>query len=135
MSMPDRVYYKSDSVYPVKVHQTYVHPSYVLTTGMFGMVVGSTTAMGVNLHRVQKEEMTLNEAFIDSLAKGAGAGVATAAAAATAGVVGSRGLVNLAVILSTATGVGYLLNSVGESVACKQAVKTGNGSDNEKGDN
>lgn len=62
--------------------------------------------------------MTLKHAITDSLAKGAGAGVATAAGAAVASSVGG-GLMSFVFLAATATGVGYLLNSVGKSVSEK----------------
>lgn len=121
MSVPKQTYYPpaQTTTYPARINQTYIQPSMVLTTGMFGMIVGSTAAMGINLHKVREEEMSMSQAIADSLAKGAGAGVATAAAAAAVRAVGGTGLTNIAVLLATATGVGYLLNSMGQSTLKK----------------
>jgi hypothetical protein len=100
----------------------YAAPSAVLNTGMFGMVVGATVVLGANLHRVGDDGMTMGEALTDSLVKGAGAGVATAAAVAAARAAGGSGLVNLVVLLGTATGVSYLLHTVGRPAAVKTTV-------------
>ena len=110
------------STYPARINQTYIQPSAVLTTGMFGMVVGGTAAMAVNLHRMQDNGMSMGQALTDSLAKGAGAGVATATAIAAARVMGGTGVTNLVVLLATATGVGYVLNSVGKSATAKSST-------------
>ena len=64
--------------------------------------------------------MTMLQAGIDSLAKGAGAGVATAAGVAVAKAIGSGSLVTLLVMLGTATGVNYMLNAVGKTTAAKE---------------
>lgn len=103
--------------YPVRTNQTTLQPSTVLVSGMFGMVVGGSTAMAMNLHRVQDNRMTMGQAVADSLAKGAGAGVATACAVAAARSIGGSHILNLAVLLATATGVGYLINYMGKSDA------------------
>ncbi len=91
----------------------------LLNAGIFGTIVGGTAALGMNLHKVRDNEMTAKEAVIDSLAKGAGAGVATAAATAVASSAGGGGLLSLAFMVATATGVGYVLHSVGKSVSEK----------------
>lgn len=91
-----------------------VNPARLLAAGGLGFVVGGSAALGVNLHKVQAKKMTMNEALVDSVAKGAGAGVATAAATAAASTVGGTGIVSFAVMLATATGVIYLLNSIGK---------------------
>jgi hypothetical protein len=85
-----------------------VDPARALAAGGMGFIVGGSAALGVNL---------LNEALIDSVAKGAGAGVATAAASAAASAVGGSGVVSFAVMAATATGVVYLLNSIGRHSA------------------
>ena len=90
-----------------------VDPARALAAGGMGFIVGGSAALGVNLHKVRANQMTLNEALIDSVAKGAGAGVATAAASAAASAVGGSGVVSFAVMAATATGVVYLLNSIG----------------------
>lgn len=96
-----------------------LYPTAVLATGVIGAVAGSSVAMAVNLHRVQDNQMTMLQAGIDSLAKGAGAGVATAAGVAVAKAVSGGSLVTLLVMLGTATGVGYMLNAVGKTTAAK----------------
>jgi hypothetical protein len=63
--------------------------------------------------------MTMKEAITNSLAKGAGAGVATATGAAVASAVRAGAFVSLALMVATATGVGYVLYSVGKSVSQK----------------
>lgn len=115
--------------YPSHTHQTHyptyyatraavgpVDPARVLAAGGLGFVVGGSAALGVNLHKVRANCMTLNEALVDTIAKGAGAGVATAAATAAASAVGGSGIVSLAVMIASATGVIYLLSSVGKHV-------------------
>ncbi|MEA2084225.1 MAG: hypothetical protein U9O82_08305 [Thermodesulfobacteriota bacterium] len=111
---PQKQYYPAPATYyyPARVNPAYVQPSAALTTGMFGMVVGGTAAMGVNLHRMQDNKMTLGQAMTDSFAKGAAVGVATAAGVTAARAVGSSGLTSLVVLLATATGVGYMINTV-----------------------
>ena len=120
---PQKYYYPAPATYyyPARVNQAYVQPAAALTTGLFGMTVGGTVAMAVNLHRVQDNNMTIGHAMTDSLAKGAVAGVATAAGVAAARAVGSSGLTSLVVLLATATGVGYMINAVG-----RPAVKSSN---------
>ncbi len=90
-----------------------LQPTAVLNTGIFGTVVGSTAAMGINLHKVRDKEMTLGEATADSLAKGAGAGIAAAVATAAVQSLGGSRLTNWTVLLATATGVGYAINTLG----------------------
>lgn len=97
---------------------TYLVPSnYAMNAGIFGTVVGGTAALAANLHKVQDDEMTMKQAFVDSLAKGAGAGVATAAAAGVVSTFRTSGFTSLVLMAATATGVGYVLNSVGKSVS------------------
>jgi hypothetical protein len=96
-----------------------LYTSAVLATGVIGAVAGSSAAMAINLHRVQDKQMTMSQAAIDSLAKGAGAGVATAAGIAVARAVGGGSLATLLVMVGAATGVGYMLSAVGKSAAAK----------------
>ncbi len=91
----------------------------MLTAGVIGTVVGGTTALAVNLHKVQDKQITMKEAVAKSLATGAGAGVATATAAGVALAVHAGAFVSLALMVATATGVGYVLQSVGKSVSEK----------------
>ena len=49
-----------------------IDASRALAAGATGFIVGGSAALGVNLHKVRANQMTLNEALIDSLAKGAG---------------------------------------------------------------
>jgi hypothetical protein len=94
-----------------------VDTSRALAAAGTGFIVGGSAALGVNLHKVKANQMTLNEALIDTVAKGAGAGVATAAATAAASAVGGTGLTKFAVMLATATGVVYVLNSIGKQAS------------------
>lgn len=80
-----------------------------------GFVVGASGALGVNLHKMRANQMTLSEAVVDAVAKGAGAGVATGAASAAASMVGGSGALRFVVMAAAATGVVYLLNSTGRS--------------------
>jgi len=96
----------------------------MLAAGGFGFIVGGSAALGVNLHKVQANHMTLNDALIDSVAKGAGAGVATAAASAASSAVGGSGILSFAVMAATATGVIYLLNSIGKRPASDVVLPT-----------
>jgi len=103
--------YSNNYNYPVSTLS--IRPTAVLNTGIFGTVIGSTVAMGLNLHKVQSEEMSISEALTDSLAKGAGAGLAAATATAAAQAIGGGRVTNWAVMLATATGVGYAINMLG----------------------
>ncbi len=96
-----------------------LYASAVLATGVIGAVAGGTAALAVNLHRVQDKQISMPQAAIDSLAKGAGAGVATATGIAVARAVGGGSLATLLVMVGAATGVGYMLNAVGKSVVAK----------------
>lgn len=84
--------------------------SHMLSAGLFGVIVAGTSAMGTNLHKVQKGDMSLGEALSQSLLRGTAAGVATAAAFAAAGSLTRGGLLGLGVTLATATGVSYLIS-------------------------
>jgi uncharacterized membrane protein (DUF441 family) len=95
-----------------------VNPKYALNAGIMGTIVGGTAALGLNLHKVQEKKMTMGEALTDSLVKGAGAGVATAAGTAVASAAGG-GFLSLALMIATATGVSYALNSIGKSASEK----------------
>ncbi len=99
-----------------------IDASRALAAAGTGFVVGASAALGVNLHRVKANQMTLNEALVDTVAKGAGAGVATAAASAAASAVGGSGLTKFAVMLATATGVIYVLNSIGKQASDEVVV-------------
>ncbi len=105
--------------YPVA--GTYPATHYALPAGLFGTMVGGTAALAANLHKVRENEMTMGRAFVDSLAKGAGAGVATAAAAGVVSSFRTSGLTSVVLMAATATGVGYILNSVGKTVSEKTA--------------
>jgi uncharacterized membrane protein (DUF4010 family) len=108
----------SESVhYPVS--RTSIQPNVVLNTGIFGTVVGSTAAMGANLHRVRNNELSMSEALADSLAKGAGAGIAAATATAAVQAVGGGRVTGWIVLLAAATGVGYVINTVGKKAAAE----------------
>lgn len=107
------------SYYAAAAPSAYMAPNYYVSAGILGMVVGGSAALASNLHKVQDKEMTMREAFVDSLAKGAGAGVATAAATAVVSSVRLGSFGSFVLMLATATGVGYVLNSVGESVSEK----------------
>ena len=110
--------------YPVYRAPTYVSSSRtLLTAGVVGTVVGGTSALAANLHKVQDKQMTTKEAVANSLATGAGAGVATATGVAVASAVRAGGFVSLALMAATATGVGYLLYLIGKSVS-EKAVST-----------
>lgn len=121
-ALQSRIYYPAPA-YPVRTWASSAYPmsSAVISAGLLGTVIGGSTAMALDLHRIQEGRMTLSQAFTDSLAKGAGVGVATAAATAVARAVGGGPVLSLAVIIATATGVGYVLNSVGKSAAAKTA--------------
>lgn len=90
------------------------HPKYVLNAGILGTIVGGSAALGMNLHKVRNNEMTMEQALSNSLAKGAGAGVATAVGAAAASAV-SGGVLSALVMAAAASSVIYLLGSVGKS--------------------
>jgi hypothetical protein len=105
--------------YVATVPSSYMAPDYYVSAGILGTVVGGSAALARNLHKVQDNEMTMKAAFVDSLAKGAGAGVATAAASAVVSSVRLGAFGSFALMVATATGVGYVLNSVGKSVSEK----------------
>lgn len=83
--------------------------SAAVSAGVFGFVVAGTGAFGGNLHRVQSGDMEMGQAVSNSLVKGAVGGVATAGATAAAGALTRGGLLGLAVGLTAATGISYLL--------------------------
>ncbi len=111
--------------YPARASYPYPFfgPTAVISAGLLGTVIGGTAAMAVDIHRVQDGQMTMTQALTDSLAKGAGVGVATAAATAVARAVGGGPILSIAVIIATATGVGYVINSVGRSAAARTAAE------------
>ncbi len=84
--------------------------SQVLSAGILGLIVGATGTMGVNLHKVGDGDMTLSNAAVDSIVKGAKAGIATAIATAASTSLTGGGITGLAITLATATGAVYLLN-------------------------
>lgn len=90
---------------------TNVQTSQVLSAGILGLIVGATGTMGVNLHKVGDGDMTLGGAMVDSMVKGAKAGIATATATAASTTLTSGGVTGVVVTLATATGVIYLLNA------------------------
>lgn len=98
-------------------YPTYSSPSnsrYLLKAGILGTIVGGSAALGVNLHKVRNDEMTVEQALSNSLAKGAGVGVATAVGAAAASVV-TGGILSAVVMAGAASSVIYMINSVGKS--------------------
>lgn len=105
--------------YVTTVPSSYMAPNYYVSAGILGTVVGGSAALAANLHKVQGNEMTMKEAVVDSVAKGAGAGVATAAATAVVSSVRLGSFASFVLMVATATGVGYVLNSVGKSVSEK----------------
>ncbi|OEU73000.1 MAG: hypothetical protein BA864_07115 [Desulfuromonadales bacterium C00003093] len=108
--------------YPTRTAAPSLYPSAILATGLLGAVATGAAALAVDLHRVQDEQISMSQAVADSLLKGAGGGVAVAAATAAARSVGGGGLINLAVMVATATGVGFLLTTAGRSAAAKAAA-------------
>ena len=108
--------------YPIHTAAPSLYPSAILATGILGAVATGSAALATDLHRVQDEQISMPQAVTDSLLKGAGGGVAIAAAAAAARSIGGGSLINLAVMVSMATGVGYLLTTTGRSAATKAAV-------------
>lgn len=80
-----------------------------LAAGFFGFVVAGTGSLGSNLHQVQSGEMSMNQAVVSSVVKGAAGGVAAASATAAATTLTKGGVAGLAVTIATATGVSYLL--------------------------
>lgn len=119
-SHASRSYYPS--YYPHRTALGPIDATRALAAAGTGFVVGGSAALGVNLHKVRANQMTLNEALVDTVAKGAGAGVATAAATAAASAVGGTGFVKFAVMFATATGVIYLLNSIGKQATGEVVV-------------
>lgn len=101
-----------DNHYPAT--RSTLQPSAVLNTGIFGGVVGATAALGLNLHKVQNKELTMSEAVADSVAKGAGTGIAAATATAAVQTIGGGRTTSWLVLLATATGVGYAINTIGK---------------------
>ncbi|MBW2707995.1 MAG: magnetosome protein MamC [Deltaproteobacteria bacterium] len=107
----------SPQQYQTLTPSTRVYPNTIMNAGLFGAIVGGTASLALNLHKVQEDSMTTKQAFVDSLAKGAGAGVATAAGTAVATSARLGSFASFALLVATATGVGYVLNSVGKSVS------------------
>lgn len=87
-----------------------VQTSQILAAGLFGLVVVGTGTMGANLHKVGEGEMSMGDAFSQTLSKGAVGGIATAAATAASSSLTRGGLLGLAVTVAAATGVSYLLS-------------------------
>ena len=112
-------HHPSPQQYQTVTPSTYLYPNAVMNAGLFGAIVGGTASLALNLHKVRDDGMTTKQAFIDSLAKGAGAGVATAAGTAVATSARFGSFASFALLVATATGVGYVLNSVGKSVSEK----------------
>lgn len=96
------------AVAPVKAAT--VVTSQTLAAGMFGLIMVTTSAMGANLHKVQDGGITMGEALSDSLVKGAAGGIAAASATAASASLTNGGIAGLTVILTTATGISYLLS-------------------------
>ena len=110
----------AQGVYPAYRTPSYVYPSKLyLNAGVVGLIVGGTSALAVNLHKVQDKQMTPMTAATDSLAKGAAAGVATATATAVTSSLTSGGFLSLALMVATSTGVAYVIYSMGKSVSEK----------------
>ncbi|CAN2042071.1 conserved hypothetical protein [Candidatus Magnetomoraceae bacterium gMMP-15] len=102
------------------VSTTSLNSQCILGAGILGTIVGGTSAMGANLHKVQDKEITMAQAAVDSLVKGAGAGVATAAGAGVASAVGGGSFLSLTFMVVAATGVNYVLNAVGKKVTSSE---------------
>ena len=86
--------------------------SAIVQAGIFGLIVGTTGAMGANLHSVQRGDISVNEALSNSMVKGGIAAVATATATAASRSLTQGGAAGLAVSIVTATSTAYLLNKI-----------------------
>ena len=107
----------SPQQYQIVTPSSRIYPNTIMNAGLFGAIVGGTASLALNLHKVQDDSMSPKQAFVDSLAKGAGIGVATAAGTAVASSVRFGSFASFALLIATATGVGYVLNSVGKSAS------------------
>ncbi len=81
-----------------------------INAGAMGMVIVGTGTLGANLHKVNDNEMSVKEAVVDSVGKGAMGAVAAAGATYTASSLTAGGLFGLAVTIAAGTGISYLLN-------------------------
>ncbi len=81
--------------------------STLLGLATVGAVVGASAAGGVNILRVQREELTPAEALRDTGKAALAGAAATAIAGAAATAVSNQGLTRLAVLFATGTAVMY----------------------------
>jgi hypothetical protein len=79
-----------------------------------GAVVGGSAAAGTSIRRVQRDEMTMQNALADIGRAAAVSGAATAIAGAVAHSVAGQGLTRLAVLFAAGTAVMYGLQRGGE---------------------
>ncbi len=83
--------------------------------GVLGFMVAGTAAAAFNIRKVKKNEITREEAVVNTLKKGASAGLSTAAASVVSTIVDGGPVISLVTMAVTGTGVMYLLDSALES--------------------
>lgn len=83
-------------------------PRASLAMGAAGAIVGGSIAAARNISRVQKEEMTREEAVRDVLKESGTTGLSTAMATAVVSATGLTGILSLTGLLFVAVGTKYL---------------------------
>ena len=83
-------------------------PRAVVALGAVGMLVGGAVSAARNYGKVQKREMTREDAVKGVLRESGTTGLATATAGAVVGVLGSTGLLSLAGVVLVAAGTKHL---------------------------
>lgn len=97
-----------------------------LAMGAVGAIVGGTAAAARNISRVNKNEITRNEAVTDSLKEAGTTGAATATATAVVSAIGLTGTISLVGLVAVAIGAKYAADKVlsGASAACTKSLKS-----------
>lgn len=78
-----------------------------------GAVVGGAVAAAASLARIQREEITANQAVAETARTMVASAAATVVAGAAASVVAEQGLVRLGVLFATGTAVLYGIDRLG----------------------
>jgi hypothetical protein len=81
----------------------------LLGAAVMGAVIGGTAAAGRNIGRVQRQEITTQEAVMNTLMAGATTGLVTAAAKAVASYFGGGPVTHTAAMFAAGTAINYLL--------------------------
>ena len=87
---------------------TAIAPRATLAMGAVGAVVGGSVAAARNIGKVHHDEMTRQEAVVDTIKEAGTTGVSTAAGAAVVSAAGLTGALSLVGMIGVAVGVKYL---------------------------